>query len=475
MLFNSYIFLFVFLPLVLVGWWRLAGFTRLRLAWLTLASYVFYAYYQFPRGLELLPLLLASTTTDFIAGRQIARSDHHDVRRRWLVCALTINLGLLFIFKYLGFFEGVAHAILALGGVPVQTPIHDLVLPIGISFYTFNSMSYTIDIYRREVDPAPSFLHYSTFVALFPHLVAGPIVRFTDIDKQLRHLKAKLTSTMFAVGLFFLTCGLVKKLLFADTLSRTVDRLYISHEQLSVVSGWAAALGYSLQLYFDFSAYSDMAVGLAMMMGIRFPQNFNSPYKAANISECWRRWHITLSRWLRDYVFVPLGGSNGTKLRTLRNIYITFVLAGLWHGAAWTFIWFGIAHATALSVHAIARSRGWWAPPAAMSRALTYIFVVLTQVPFRSPDMGVARNVFGAMFGMNGMGLSDLTNTSLATSISALFIAQIFGLLVWVNLAPNTWEYELRPRRVTALAMGAGLAVSVVLLAVPSPFLYFQF
>lgn len=475
MLFNSYIFLFVFLPIVLVGWWRLAGYTRLRLTWLTLASYVFYAYYQFPNGLELLPLLLVSTTSDFIAGRGIVRSTSPAARKRWLAFALTINLGLLFFFKYLGFFESIVNGVLALGGVPIDVPVHTLILPIGISFYTFNSMSYTIDIYRGRVEAAPTFLHYSAFVALFPHLVAGPIVRFSDIDQQLRKLKPRLTSSMFAVGIFFLTCGLVKKLLFADTLSRTVDRLYTVHDQLTVLSGWAAALGYSLQLYFDFSGYSDMAVGLAMMMGFRFPQNFASPYKSSNISETWRRWHVTLSRWLRDYLFIPLGGSSGSRWRTVRNLYITFIFAGLWHGAAWTFVWFGVAHATALALHTVARVRGWWQPPIGVSRLVTYVFIVLTQVLFRSPDMGVAGNVLSAMFGANGLGLHNLRMTTLATHVSMLYVVEVIWLLVWVNTAPNTFEFKLEPKRFAAFSLGLGLATSVVLLAVPSPFLYFKF
>ena len=211
------------------------------------------------------------------------------------------------------------------------------------------------------------------------------------------------------------------------------------------------------------------------MMGLKFPQNFASPYKSANISETWRRWHITLSRWLRDYLFIPLGGSSGSRLRTVRNLYITFIFAGLWHGAAWTFVWFGVAHATALALHAVARARGWWTLPVGVSRVVTYTFIVLTQVLFRSPDMGVAGNVFASMFGAHGLGLHDISSATFATSVSAVFLAEIIGLLVWVNTAPNTFEYKLEPRRMTAIVMGLGLTVSIVLLAVPSPFLYFKF
>ncbi len=475
MLFNSYIFLFAFLPVVTLVWWLLARRERLRLAWLTLASYAFYSYFEFPRGLELLPLLIASTTADYVAGVQMARTSVARRRKQWLLLALTVNLGLLAYFKYLGFFESIANGVLALAGVPVEVPIHSLVLPIGISFYTFNSMSYSIDIYRGKVEPARSFLHYSAFVSLFPHLIAGPIVRYADIAAQLDALKRRLTSTMVSVGAFFFICGLTKKLLLADTLAPTVDRLFASADSLSFMSAWAASLGYSLQMYFDFSGYSDMAVGLAMMLGFSFPQNFASPYKARDISEFWRRWHMTLSRWMRDYVFIPLGGSHGTLLLTARNLFITMLLVGLWHGAAWTFVVFGLAQGVLLGGRALARNMGLWKPPAWLGRTLTYLSFVVTLMVFRSPSIDVAGTMASAMIGMQGLGLTDFGASAISSAIPVLFMFQMGALLAWVNIAPNTFEYQLPATRRAAMVLGVLLAIDLALVAAPSPFLYFQF
>lgn len=475
MLFNSYIFLLVFLPIVMFVWWALARREHARLVWLTLASYMFYSYFEFPRGLALLPLLLASTTADYIAGVQMSRTSSVRRRKQWLLCALSVNLGLLIYFKYLGFFESITSGVLAMAGVPVEVPIHSLVLPIGISFYTFNSMSYSIDIYRGKVEPARTFVHYSAFVSLFPHLIAGPIVRYADIADQLDSLKRRLTSTMVSVGAFFMICGLTKKLLLADTLAPTVDRMFAAADSLSFLSAWAASIGYSLQMYFDFSGYSDMAVGLAMILGFTFPQNFASPYKARDIAEFWRCWHMTLSRWMRDYVFIPLGGSQGSRLRTARNLFITMLLVGLWHGAAWTFVVFGLAQGVFLGAHAIARSLGLWRPPAWMGRALTYLSFVVTLMVFRSPSLDIAGTMFGAMIGLHGIGIGDVGDASIASAIPILFIVQIGVLLAWVNIAPNTFEYQLPATRRAAIVLGILFAADIALVAAPSPFLYFQF
>src|SRR4051812_28110886 len=370
MLFNSQQFIFVFLPLVLIGWYALRPPT-LRLAFLTLASWFFYAWWDW----HFLPLMLASTTIDYVAGRMLIGRDDERRRRTILVVALAFNLALLGYFKYANFFLDSLNGIGDRFGVGSSFPSLDIVLPIGISFYTFNSMSYTIDIYRRRVEPARNAIHYAAFVALFPHLIAGPIVRYSSIDQQLRRLAPRLSAPLAASGLFFFTCGLAKKLLIADQIAPHVDRLFAGHAHLGLVQGWAAGVGYSLQLYFDFSGYSDMAVGLAFLLGFRFPQNFNSPYKSLNISDFWRRWHMSLSFWLRDYLFIPLGGSRGTKFQTLRNLSITMFLGGLWHGAQWTFVIWGLMHGAFLVGHNLARSAGLTARNVAFNRALTFLCV----------------------------------------------------------------------------------------------------
>jgi alginate O-acetyltransferase complex protein AlgI len=465
--FTSHIFLFGFLPLTLLGYWGLRS-ARLRLVWLTLGSYIFYAAWSW----KFLPLMLASTCTDFIAGRLIAGSERQSARRAALIAALTINLGLLALFKYAGFFAESADGLLALfgvGGKPV--PILHLVLPLGISFYTFNSMSYTIDIYRGRIPPEQSLLRYCTFVALFPHLIAGPIVRYEQMAHQLARLRPRLTADMASRGLFFIACGCSKKLLIADSIAPHVNRLYAAHAQLGLTGAWLAALGYSLQLYFDFSGYSDIAVGLALLLGFDFPQNFNSPFKAVNIADFWRRWHMSLSGWIRDYLYIPLGGSHGGVARSARNLAIVMLLGGLWHGAAATFVVWGAVHGTLLAGHAVLRSRGWTPSSRALNRLATFICVVAAFVIFRSSSLGSAGDMLGGMIGLAGVepgsAISALLDTRFALTIGAL--------LVFVNTVPNTWEVQFNGSFRKGIAYGLLLAAAVLAIAGPSPFLYYQF
>jgi alginate O-acetyltransferase complex protein AlgI len=464
MLFTTHLFLFGFLPITLAGFWALRA-PRLRLVFLALASYVFYAWWDW----RFLPLMLASTTTDYLAALLLDRTDDPRLRRALLAGALSINLGLLAVFKYLGFFlasgNGIASALT--GGQPF--PELALVLPIGLSFYPFNSISYTIDVFRRRIPADRNLLRYATFVALFPHLIAGPIVRYSSIRSQLERLAPRLTGDMATAGLFFLACGLVKKLLIADNLAPTVDRLFAAHAQLGLASAWTAAVGYSLQLYFDFSGYSDMAVGLALLLGIQFPRNFDSPFRATSIADFWRRWHISLSTFLRDYLFIPLGGSRARPLIVARNLAIVMLLGGLWHGAAWTFVIWGAIHGVLLAGHALLRIRGWTPPWLPVNRALTFVAVVAAFVVFRAPSVGDAADVLGGMLGLNGLRGSSAAQPA---GWAVLFIA---ALVVFVNVAPDTWEIRFRPSLRSGFAVGLGLAVAVLAIAGPSPFLYYQF
>jgi len=467
MLFNSYVFLFAFLPAVLAGWWGLSRWRPLRLAFLTGASWFFYAWWDW----RYLPVLIGATSVDYVAGLWIARTEGEMRRRLLLAASLTTNVGILAYFKFAGFFFGSLNGIGSALGLGAALPSLHIVLPIGISFYTFNSMSYTIDIFRRRVEPTRSVLEYTTFVGLFPHLIAGPIVRFTDLSEQLKRLTPRLTSETASRGLFFLSCGLVKKLLIADQLSPHVDRLYAAHARLGLLSGWAAAIGYSLQLYFDFSGYSDMAVGLAWLLGFRFPQNFNSPFKAVNISDFWRRWHMSLSSWFRDYLFIPLGGSQRGARRTVLNLVVTMFLAGLWHGAAWTFVVWGLVHGFFLGSHAVLRRVGWTPTSAVVNRALTFLLVCGAFVIFRSPGLPVAGDVLSSMSGLHGLD----TTGQLAALVPLRFALLVAVLLAFVNVAPNTWQITLRPRVWQGMAAGVAAALAVMTIAQPHPFLYFQF
>ena len=463
MLFNSYIFLFAFLPVTLLIYWLLRPSTW-RLAFLAVASYVFYAYWDW----RYLPVLLASTSADWIAGEVMVRTTDRRVRAAALAVAVCVNLALLGYFKYAGFFMDQLNGVAGLFGGAAPLPVLRIVLPIGISFYTFNAMSYAIDIYRGTVRPAKNYVHYAAFVAMFPHLIAGPIVRYADIDQQLIRLEPRLTAGLAGSGLYFFAMGMAKKLLFADLLAPYVNDLWLHHAGLGLAGGWAASLGFALQLYFDFSAYSDMAVGLAFMLGFRFPQNFDSPYKSVNISDFWRRWHMSLSFWFRDYVFIPLGGSRRGNLRTLLNLLVVMGLAGLWHGAAWTFVIWGLLHGLYLVIHAVCKNAGLTPRWTWLNRLITFAAVVVAWVFFRAHSMTQARDVLAAMFGARGLGAG-------ATAIAPAMVALIVAGLLWANLAPNTWEIQLKPRTSWALVCGLLLGAAVLTIAAPSPFLYFQF
>jgi alginate O-acetyltransferase complex protein AlgI len=465
-LFNSFIFLFGFLPCTLLGWWLLPR-KPLRLAFLTGASWFFYAWWDW----RYLPVLIGATSVDYVAGLWISRTDDERRRRALLAASLTTNVGILAYFKYAGFFVDTLNGIGSGIGLPPDLATLHIVLPIGISFYTFNSMSYTIDIFRRRIEPTRSVLEYSTFVALFPHLIAGPIVRFTDLAGQLRSLTPRLTSRYAALGVFFLSCGLVKKLLIADQLHPYVSRLYSNHAHLGFLTGWAAAIGYSLQLYFDFSGYSDMAVGLAWLLGFRFPQNFNSPFKAENISDFWRRWHMSLSGWFRDYLFIPLGGSRGSALNTVRNLVITMFLAGLWHGAAWTFVIWGLLHGFFLAAHAVLRKAGLTPPWVWLNRTVTFLLVCALFVIFRSLSVSTAGDILGSMIGLHGLDSSAQISALLPGTFALLLVA----LVLFVNLSPNTWQIRVRPRIWQGMTVGIGAALAIMTISQPHPFIYFQF
>jgi alginate O-acetyltransferase complex protein AlgI len=446
---------------VLLGWWLLRPPTA-RLAFLAAMSYVFYAYWDW----RFLGLMWLSTGIDYAAARMIVRASARRRARLYLIAAMTANLALLGYFKYAGFFLDSLQGIGSALGADTDLPAVNVVLPIGISFYTFNSMSYTIDVYRGVCRPARNIVHYAAFVALFPHLIAGPIVRYADIESQLARLAPRLTAGLAASGIFFFACGISKKLLFADTLAPTVDALFARHDALGLISAWGAALGYSLQLYFDFSGYSDMAVGLAFLLGFRFPQNFNSPFKAVNIADFWRRWHMSLSFFLRDYLFIPLGGSRGSRAETLRNLVVVMFLGGLWHGAAWTFAVWGLLHGLFLVVHAVARGAGLTPPSQVVNRAITFVAVVAAFVVFRAATLGDAIDVLAGMAGFHGIGV---------VSFGATYALAVAALLVFVNVAPNTWEISVRPTPRVAAALGLVASFAVLQISEPSPFLYFQF
>lgn len=317
-------------------------------------SYIFYGWWDY----RFVMLLFASTVVDYYCGERILEYQKKGEKgKKYLIISILFNLGVLFFFKYFDFFLSSVTSGLTQLGLSPDITLLGIILPIGISFYTFQSLSYSIDIYRKDAKPAESFLQFSAYVPMFPQLVAGPIVRYSIMDNQLRETANRgIDGNTFRQGCCFFVVGLTKKMLIADTLAPVAVAIFDNPDQVYFGGAWIATLTYTLQLYFDFSGYSDMAIGLGLMLGFRYPINFLSPYKSKNISEFWRRWHMSLSGFLRDYLFIPLGGSRGSSLFTARNLFITMFLGGLWHGAAWTFVLWGCFHGVLLAFMRFGRS-----------------------------------------------------------------------------------------------------------------------
>ncbi len=464
MLFNSYFFLFVFLPLVLAIWWSGRLSERTRLIMIVAASYFFYGWWDY----RFVALLAFSSLVDYMAGRQLHASTRDSQRLAWLIVSLATNLGLLGFFKYSGFLAGSVNDLLEWARYGGRLPVPEIILPVGISFYTFQTLSYTIDIYRRKAEPANSFWHFAAYVSLFPQLIAGPIVRYTDLEDQLRRIAPSICWDQFAKGLVFFVVGLGQKILLADLIASRSEPLLADYASLQMVGSWYAMLGYTCQLYFDFAGYSNMAVGLGLMLGFAFPQNFDSPYKSQNISEFWRRWHITLSSWLRDYLFVPLGGSRHGRWLTLRNLFLVMFLGGLWHGAGWTFVLWGVYHGLLLVVHSLSKDR--WPLPRYAAVPLTFVAVVFGWVLFRSTDMTMCEHLIQSLVGLHGVE----ANWLVACGGGKAFVL-LAGLLGIVFFCPNLWEWRMRWNPWTASALAMVLVICVLRLDSESPFLYFQF
>jgi len=508
MLFNSYEFLVGFLPLAFFLFWYGGRSLRWRLGFLTIASYCFYSWWQFSDWRDLLGslrilswedacnslwawrftgILLASSSVDYWAAKWLVRTPKEKIGRRKLLLALSItaNLSILGFFKYLGFFSQILSDLHRfIGGGPL--PIFAVILPIGISFYTFESMSYVIDIYRGMAKPAETYLDYACFISFFPHLICGPIIRYSDLLHQFRDpnwLRRGPDWDQVHIGLMLFSAGMAKKLLLADKIAPYINPLW-SHlgtgQTLGLAGSWAAVLGFTFRMYFDFSAYSDMAVGLGHLFGLRLPQNFNSPYKAADPGDVWRRWHMSLTAWLRDYLFIPLGGMR----KPARNLLITLAVCGLWHGAAWLFIVWGAYQALVIIAFRFLKSHGWvpsrdnpvgyW-----FNRQVTFLLIVIGGVFFRGADIHSQYYGFQSILPAIWM-LKQLVGLDGITSVAVVPV-QLWLLLafswIWCNFAPNSFEvaYNAPPLRRYALAAGALMAVCFLQLGQPVDFLYFRF
>jgi alginate O-acetyltransferase complex protein AlgI len=463
MLFTELRFL-VFFALVFALYWALRGNT-VRKLFLLAASYLFYAGWDW----RFLGLILASTLIDYSAGLALGRAALSAAKRRaWLIASLIANLGILGLFKYYDFFVSSAVELTAWLGLPLSARTLSLTLPVGISFYTFQTLSYTLDVYRNKLAPVSSFLDFALFVAFFPQLVAGPIVRASTFLPQLgesrlfRDVLVRQQLTLFLVGYF-------KKACVADNLAVAVDPVFAAPAGWSASALWIAMLLYGIQIYCDFSGYSDMAIAVAGLLGYQLPLNFYFPYLATTVTEFWRRWHISLSTWFRDYLYLPLGGNRGSAARTYLNLATVFVLCGLWHGASWNFVVWGVIHGALLVGERVTgwRNRvglelpGW---------ALTQLCAMLAWIPFRTADLATAGAYWAGLVGSARAPVDHFPEELgwLLLALLGLHLATRFGKLTdrFAALSPALF------------APAFGVVVALVLpfaAADYQPFIYFQF
>jgi len=462
MLFNSPLFLFAFLPVTYLVFWRLKRKDD-RYVWLTLTGYLFYAAWDY----RFCALMATSTVVAYLAGLGLARWDDPRLRRLCLIAPITVDLSLLGFFKYANFGLHTANSVAAWLHVPLHLSGPEIVLPVGISFYTFHTITYIVDAYRRAITPTRNLFEFSCYVSLFSQLVAGPIVRFRQIEQDLEEIDQHQPGRTWNIGWSFFTIGMIKKVIIADSIAAIINPALAGYGQLSTAGAWLCMLGYAYQIYFDFSGYSDMAVGLGHLFGIRIPQNFNSPYQATDPSDFWRRWHISLSTCLRDYLYVPLGGSREGAWHTYRNIMITMLLGGLWHGASWTFVAWGGYHGLLLVAYRLA-GPAWDALPAALRRAGMFFLVLIGWVAFRANDWRMASGLLGTMFSWtSGPALAGMIGLVLVLGVAA----------VVAHAGRNTWQVSHQWPRAVGVGLAALFAVSLLVMYAGQriPFLYFQF
>lgn len=463
MLFNSQLFLFVFLPIAYLVFWLLRT-KKQRYIWLALTGYAFYAGWNW----KFCFLMLFSTLVSYTTGLFLLREDWSPRQRKYiLVVPITVDLLLLGFFKYANFtLDSMERLSAALG---YSIPIHHLniVLPIGISFYTFHTISYVVDCYRRVVRPTRDFWEFATYVSLFSQLVAGPIVRFRQIEEDLENVGSVPRGKFLDIGCSFFIIGLCQKVLLADFIAAVINPALEQYTHLGTFTAWACMLGYTYQLYFDFSGYSNMAVGLGYLFGIKIPQNFDSPYKADGISDFWRRWHISLSSCLRDYLYIPMGGNRKGEAMAYRNLMLTMLIGGLWHGASWVFVAWGAYHGILLSLNR-AFQTNWERVPAVARRAITFVLVVVGWVLFRSTDFPMAATLLTKMFRPE----ASPALMALPALLVLLLVAFAFAHF-WKNTFELTHEWGLAMRCVWLCALG--LCLARILTWENTPFLYFQF
>lgn len=468
MLFSSIVFLFTFLPAVMILYYLLP--VRFRNVILLLASLVFYAWGE-PVYLF---LMLLSILFNYFSGLDIARNlQDKRAAKRSLVFNLIINLAVLGFFKYEGFVLDTLNGIL-----PVHISYHALPLPIGISFYTFQILSYIIDVYRGNVKVQTNLPNFALYVTMFPQLIAGPIVQYADVDEQLA--SREVSRTKFGEGSMYFIRGLAKKVLLANTSGMIFTEVSgLAKDNIAVMTAWLGAFAYMFQIYFDFSGYSDMAIGLGKMFGFEFNMNFNYPYVSKSITEFWRRWHISLSSWFRDYVYIPLGGNRVSKIKHIRNLLIVWFLTGLWHGAAWNFVAWGLYYGVILIIEKYLLSPVLDRLPDVVRHIYSIVLVVIGWVLFFSSSFGQAADYIRVMFGAGAHGFADRESMYLLTSNLILWLILIFGSTPLVHFR---YEHMLRSKKWNTTIINSVVYVALFIVCIAylvtetyNPFLYFRF
>jgi alginate O-acetyltransferase complex protein AlgI len=484
MLFSSPIFLFLFLPVVLTVYLLLPR-TTVRNLWLLLMSLVFYAWGE----IDFIFLLLASTVVNYAIGLWVDRSTDNTSRKMAVTVAVIVNIGLLAFFKYADFAVGAFNSLLGLAGItPLKAP--HILLPIGISFFTFHALSYVIDIYRRKWKAATDPKDVALYIFFFPQMIAGPILRWSAIGPQLA--ERTVTFEKFAEGVRRFSGGLAKKVLIANTVAVPADQIFsLPANELSSPVAWFGIICYTLQIYFDFSGYSDMAIGMGKMFGFTFMENFNFPYISQSIREFWRRWHISLSTWFRDYLYIPLGGNHVSESRTCLNLIIVFFLCGLWHGANLTFVIWGLYHGFFLALERTRFGRLLEKIPQSLRHAYAIFIVTMGWVIFRADSLVAAGHYFIALFGSPdaSMAISYMQQYATVQTMTAIVAGILFIGPTWnwiiTGCAKSCQNSPASCRPVLQIS-GATVEILLILalLIVSSawlasgtynPFLYFRF
>ena len=480
MLFSSSIFIYAFLPIALAGYfllarWRQGSLSRL---WLAIASLFFYGYW----GPKYLLLIGLSIIVNYLLGTHISRlvltsGGPTPQSRVILLIGILLNVAGLVYFKYTDFLIETLNTF-----SDSQLTSLNLLLPLGISFFTFTQIAYLVDCSRAGVRDY-SLVNYTLFVTFFPHLIAGPIVHHKDLMPQFAsNSNLRFDFDNVTLGVFIFALGLIKKVLIADNLGQWANDGYASAQALTMVDAWGTSLLYSFQLYFDFSGYSDMAIGLALMFNISMPLNFNSPYQACNIQDFWRRWHMTLSRWLRDYIYIPLGGKRAALPRIYFNLFATFLVGGIWHGAGWTFLIWGALHGAAVVFHRIWQDFGLRLPDW-IGWAITFMFVNFAWVFFRAEDLPTAQRMLSSMFGLNDSELGIVNGGLLPIeAMLSLIFAALLAFLApnsqqIAGLSPHNGRLHFKGGLIAAVLVGFAFFYAMVaqIQNTPSDFLYFNF